>query len=342
MNEISERIVRLHKQSIVIDAHSDILMAVADGRVKLGERTVVEGITSRDVRGHYDLPRWIEGGITAQVCALFVAREELDQPVVRGLDMAASAYAEIAQNEQLVLATTVEQIRQAKRDNKVAIILSFEGADPLGGSLKYLPLYYKLGLRMASLTHARRNYFSGGVERGMDEKAGLSTLGKEAIQAFDDLGIVVDLRHMDARAIFQAMEITKNPVIMSHINARQAFPIDPDDAPHHPFSADKGVDRIKMMRQIADTGGVICTIFWKQGDIEGVVDDIVYVAETVGAEHAGLGTDFYGFDTAPQGAEDVSKFPHITERLARRGFSDDEIVGIIGGNIMRVFEKVWK
>jgi membrane dipeptidase len=277
-----------------------------------------------------------------QICALFIARDLLDRPILRGLDMVAAAYQEAAANEQLVLATTTEAIRQAKREGKVAIVLSFEGADPLGGTLRYLPLYYQLGVRMASLTHARRNFYSGGVERDMDEKMGLTPLGREAIRKFDELGIVVDLRHMDARAIFEAMEISRNPVVMSHVNARQAFPEDPNDAPHHPFTADKGVDRIKMLRQIGESGGVVCIIFWKQGTVEAIVDDIVYVADHIGIEHVGLGTDFFGFDTAPVGAEDVSCFPRVTDRLLQRGFSDDEVVRVLGGNLMRVFDQVWK
>ncbi len=224
----------------------------------------------------------------------------------------------------------------------MALVLSFEGADPLGGTLKYLPLYYAMGVRMASLTHARRNFYSGGVEKGMDEKAGLSTLGMEAIRRFNELGIVVDLRHMDARACFQALEISTQPVIMSHINARQAFPHDPDDAPHHPYTADKGVDRLKMMRDIAASGGVICIIFYRQGNIQGLVDDISYVVENVGIEHVSLGTDLYGFDTAPEGCEDISKIPYLTEALVQRGFSDDDIRAFLGGNLMRVFDQVWK
>lgn len=342
MEDISERAHKLHEQAIVIDAHSDILTAVADGRVRLGDRTVIEGMTTRDVIGHYDLPRWLEGGVTTQICALYIGRELLDRPILRGLDMIAAAYEEVVANDRLVLATTTEQIRQAKRDGKVAIVLSFEGADPLGGTLRYLRLYYQLGVRMASLTHARRNFYSGGVERGMDEKAGLTPLGRDAIRQFDELGIVVDLRHMDARAIFEAMEISQNPVVMSHVNARQAFPEDPNDAPHHPFSADKGVDRMKMLRQIGASGGVVCIIFWKQGTVESIVDDIVYVAEHIGIEHVGLGTDLYGFDAAPVGAEDVSCFPRVTDRLLARGFSDDEVIRILGGNLMRVFDRVWK
>jgi membrane dipeptidase len=340
--DIGEHARQLHESAIVIDGHSDILKAVTDGTVRLGERTVVNEVTTRNVYGHYDLPRWLEGGTTAQVCALYIDKHWLHAALQRGLDMVADAYEEIAQNEQLVLATTVEDIRRAKEAGKVAIILSFEGADPLGGNLKYMRIFYQLGVRMISLTHARRNYFSGGVERGMDELAGLSNLGMDAIRMCDELGIVVDMRHLDARAINQILEISQNPVIMSHINARQAFPHDPDDAPHHPFSADKGVDRRRMMQRIASSGGMICIIFWKQGDIHGIVDDIEYVVNEVGPEYVGLGTDLYGFDHAPKGAEDVSKFPYITELLVRRGFSDEQIYGILGQNMMRVFEAVWK
>ena len=154
---LSEHAARLHRESIVIDAHSDILQAVNDGQVKLGVRTVVQGMTTRSVVGHYDLPRWLEGGVTAQVCALFVRARELHVPLTTALDLATAAYEEIAANEQLVLATSVADIERAKQNGKVALVLSMEGTDPLGGDLKYLRLFYQLGVRMASLTHARRD-----------------------------------------------------------------------------------------------------------------------------------------------------------------------------------------
>ena len=341
--DISPRAAALHNESIVIDCHSDILMAVADGRVKLGERTVVEGVTTRDVRGHYDLPRWQEGGVTLQVCALFVRHEEIHYALARGIDMVAAAYQEIAANEGLVLAETVEDIRRAKSDGKVALMLSFEGVDPLGNSLRLLPVFHKLGIRMASLTHARRNYFSGGVMWGeIDERAGLTPVGREAIKMMNELGIVVDVRHMDALAIEQTLAISTKPVIFSHVNALEAFPKDPDDAPHFPFTKDPGVDRYRMMQDIAASGGVIAIIFWRHKSIEALLDNFVYVAEAVGPQHLALGTDFYGFDMVAEGMEDVSNFPVLTDRLLGRGFSEDEVRGILGGNMMRVFEQVLK
>jgi membrane dipeptidase len=343
MQELSEHARTLHQDAIVIDAHSDILMAVADGRVRLAERTPTDGITTRDVRGHYDLPRWKEGGVTTQVCALFIRHTEIHYALTRGIDMVAGAYHEIAENEDLVLVTNAAEIRAAKRDGKTGIMLSFEGVDPLGNNLKLLPVFYQLGVRMASLTHARRNYFSGGVMRGeIGEDGGLTPIGRESIKMMNELGIVVDVRHMDARAINQVLDISTQPVIFSHVNALEAFPNDPEDGPYFPFTKDTGIDRQKMLHDIAATGGLACIIFWRQKSIDAIVDNMVHVAEQVGPEHLGLGTDFYGFDMVAEGMEDVSRFPYLTERLIQRGFSDQDIQGILGGNLMRVFERVLK
>lgn len=340
-SQLANHARQLHESAVVIDAHSDILIAVADGRVRLGERTVVSEPTKRDVYGHYDLPRWQEGGITAQVCALFIKREQLHVALTRGLDMVAAAYREVEANEGLLLATKVDEIRRAKEEGKVAMILSFEGVDPLGGNLTYLPIFYQLGVRMASLTHARRNYFAGGVVRDLDEGSGLTMLGRAAIQKMNELGIVVDLRHLDARSIDEILELSTAPVVMSHVNARQAFG-GAGEGPHFPFTAVTGIDRRGQLRAIGEKGGVVCTIFYRQGTIDGIVDDVCYVAEKIGPEHAGLGTDLYGFDTAPKGAEDVACFPRITEKLLARGFADDEVRGILGGNLLRLFGQVWK
>lgn len=331
----------LHRKAIVIDAHSDVLLAVADGRVRLGERTIVDGITTRDVRGHYDLPRWLEGGVTAQVCAIFISDDHLHHPMDRALQMVASLLEEIAANEQLTLATTVGDIRKAKRDGKVAIVLSLEGVDPLGGNLTYLRLLHLLGVRMASLTHARRNYFAGGVMREVADDMGLTPLGIDAIKLMNELGIVVDLRHLDVKSFWQILEITTAPLVVSHVNARQAFPSDPRSGPHFPFTSRSGLDGRKMLEALAQNGAVLGIIFAKQKDLDSVVADIDYVVQSIGPRHVGLGTDFYGFDIAPHGVEDVSKLPLVTDRLVRLGYPSETILDILGGNFLRLFDEVW-
>ena len=338
---VSQRAAKIHNDSIVIDAHSDILMAVADGRVRLGERTKVNGVHTRDVRGHYDLPRWKDGGVTAQVCALFVRNTEIHYALTRGLDMVAGAYHEIEENDDLVLVRTGDEIRQAKRDGKVGLMLSFEGVDPLGNSLKLMPVFYELGVRMASLTHARRNYFCGGIMRGdIGEDGGLTPIGRDAIRMMNDLGIVVDVRHMDARAIGQVLEISTQPVIFSHVNAIEAFPRSVSDRTYFPYTKDSGINRRQMLKEICGTDGVVCVIFWRQKSIDAIVDNMEYLAEEVGPEYVGLGSDFYGLDMVAAGMEDISRLPVLTEKMMQRGFSDNDIVGILGGNMMRVLDRV--
>jgi membrane dipeptidase len=338
------RAARVHGGAIVIDAHSDILMAVADGRVRLRERTPVDTTTARDVRGHYDLPRWRDGGVTAQVCALFIETAHLHHPLDRALAMVAAAYDEIAENaDGLLLATSVDDILRAKREGKVAIILSFEGVDPLGGNLSYLRVFHQLGVRMASLTHARSNYFAAGVTKTVaEEHHGLTPLGIQTVRMMNALGIVVDLRHVDFRGCEQIVEISEDPVVFSHVSTRRAFPTDRHAEPHFPFSTATGFDRLRLLRDVARTGGVVCVIFALQQDLEAVIDDITYAVEQIGVEHVGLGTDFYGFNIAPVGAEDVSRLPAVTESLLRRGFAEADIQGILGGNLLRVFRQVWR
>lgn len=331
----------LHKKAIVIDAHSDILMAVGDSRVRLGERTQVDGTTTRDVIGQYDLPRWIEGGVTAQVCSLYISDDHMHHPMDRALHMVASLLEEIAANEQLTLATTVQDIRNAKQNGKVAIILSLEGADPLGGSLQYLRLLHHIGVRMISLTHARRNYFAGGIMRGVTDDVGLTPLGIEAIKLMNQMGIVVDLRHLDLKSCWQILEITSAPVTVSHVNARQGFPADPNSGPFFPFTARSGLDGRPMLKALAQNDAVLGIIFAKQESLEAVVADIDYVVQSIGPRHVGLGSDFYGFDIAPRGLEDISMLPRITERLIKLGYPDGTILDILGGNFLRLFEQVW-
>ena len=156
----------------------------------------------------------------------------------------------------------------------------------------------------------------------------------------NDLGIVVDVRHMDARAIGQVLEISTQPVIFSHVNALEAFPRNASQKTSFPYTKDSGINRLQMLKDICGTDGVICIIFWRQKSIDAIIDNMEYVAEEVGPEYVGLGSDFYGLDMVANGMEDISRLPVLTERMMQRGFSDDAIVGILGGNMMRVFDKV--
>jgi membrane dipeptidase len=353
----------LHNKAIIIDGHSDILMPIADGKIRLGDLVQIPdpktwepplglvgehmnnmyGFSAHTIyfntMGQYSVPQFLQGGLTVQVAAIYLRDEDLERALERGLEMTWCLHRDVDENDDLELVTTVKDIHRIKREGKCGCILSFEGFEPLGFDLRFLDLFYKLGLRMASLSHSRRNFFADGMQSGI-KTGGLTKLGKEAIRRMDELGIVVDLGHLNQEGFWDIMELCTKPVVYSHIRACDFFPARPEDSPYYPaLDLSRGHERLKA---IADTGGVVGIIFYSQADVDAVVTDIEYVMDVVGPDHVGLGSDLYGMERAPKGLEDMSKIPSITERMVERGHSDEVILKVLGGNYMRVFEQVWK
>jgi len=357
----------LHDSAIIIDGHSDILMPMADQRLDLAVRfdlpspdgwepPVGSALSSlaRDLgfpahaayfgtTGHYDIPRWQAGGVTVQTCAIYLEDHQLDRALQRGLEMTWALHQAVQNNPALLMIRTVSDIHRAKREGKVGLLLSFEGFEALGQDLRFLDLYYQLGLRMASLTHVRRNLFGDGAHHGV-RTGGLTTQGRAAIQRMNELGIVVDLAHISDEGFWEILSLAKAPLVLSHSTPTMFD--DPRRAPAsggmNPYSAlVLPRDRAKL-EAIRDNGGVIGIISFGKATLEGVIADIEIAVEVAGADHVGLGSDYYGLAFAPTGLEDISKLGRITEMLVTRGYADDVILKILGGNFLRVFEQVWK
>ena len=350
----------LHKQAIVIDGHCDILMPIADGHVRLGQDVPVPDpeawqppfpmpqpapararwpVGNRyGCIGQYSLPKFLAGGLTAQVCAVFVDDHQLPRALRRALEMLWWFHREVAENEDFEMVTAAEDIRRAKREGKCGGILALEGIEPVGYDLKMLDIFYKLGVRMAGLAHNRRNYFSDGTQHNI-RTGGLTPIGKQAIRRMNELGIVVDVGHFNQVCFWEVLEISEAPVVLSHRSPRKYFPLEPEDSPFHPaYDVSRGRERLEAL---ARNGGVFGAFLLAAKDADDVVDDIEHVIDLVGPDHVGLGSDLYGLSSAPEGLEDISKVPAVTECMVRRGHSDEVILKVLGGNFMRVFEQVW-
>jgi membrane dipeptidase len=348
----------LHRQAIVIDGHSDILSSLADGRMHLKDRVEVEPPETWQgakftkmppnptpnkpspysmwymAMGQYDIPRWREGGVTAQVMAMFIEEEHLHRSLERSLDMVATFHREIESNPDTLLhATSAADIRRAKLEDKTALMLSFEGGEPLGKDLNLLEIFYRLGLRMMSLTHSRRNALADGTQLNI-QTGGLTYLGRELIQRMNKMGIIVDLSHLSDAGVWEVLELSTAPVIYSHTTVgtmpgyKSALT---DIDPVH------GTSKLKA---VAETGGVAGAIFVAQPDVSSVVDDIETMLQHVGDDHVSIGSDFVSLAHAPKDMQDISKLSRITEELVKRGYADETITKILGGNLLRVFEAV--
>ena len=363
---LSRRIEDLHRQAIVVDGHSDILIPVTEGKMSLDQRVEVPGLDWEPppglentplvkfgmgphtvwfgCMGQYDLPRWQEGGITAQLCAVYLDDDWLCDPFRRGMEMVWNLHDQIAQHGDLVLATTVAEIRAAKESGKVALVLTFEGCEPLGTDPRFLDLYHRLGLRAVSLTHTRRNLYADGCWAA-DRQGGLTALGREVIEQLHRLRIVIDLVHIGEVGFWEILELTDRPLILSHTTPTMF----PDSAPEAQDLAQGKLPRPrlelprdrKMLEAITQNGGAMGLIHVAHRDLESVVRDIETALEVMGPDHVALGSDYYGLELAPAGLEDISKVPRLTQALADRGLPDEVLLKFLGGNYLRVFEQVW-
>jgi len=363
IDKIKQHALELHKNAIVIDSHSDLLMPIADGKMRLSEELTLPDAETWDPpiglieslgpmmadfsthtqyfgpMGQFSIPQFKRGGLTVQVCGIYLEDTELQRALERGLDMTWWLHKEAEDNQDFEVVTTVKDIRRIKQEGKVGGVLALEGLEALGFDVRYLDLYYKLGLRVACLTHNRRNMFADGPVSGVTT-GGLTEMGRQAVKRMNELGIVVDLAHTNHHAYWEILEMTKAPAIISHRSSRHYFPEKPEDSYFHPgVDVSRGRERLEALQK---NGGVFGIIFFSHKMMEDVVLDIEYVIDTIGPDHVGLGADLYGWYTSPKGLEDVSKYPALTEALVRRGHSDEVILKILGENFMRVFEEVWR
>jgi membrane dipeptidase len=251
--------------------------------------------------------------------------------------------------DDYVLALTVNDIRDAKESNRLAIAFDLEGSDPLLGNLNLVSFYYDLGVRQMLLAYNKDNRASGGC---MEGNIGLTDFGREVVKEMNRVGMVVDVSHMGYRATLDAFETSTKPVIFSHSN--------PNGLRQHARNISD-----EQIQACARTGGVIgingIGDFLGGTTSELIVQNIEYVLELVGPEHVGLGLD-YVIDKQElieyvEGHPDVfppdkfhdylatvepEQFPEFTELLYQKGYSEQIISGILGGNFLRVAKETWK
>ena len=315
MPDLDQRVRDLQAQAIIIDGHSDILIPINEGKMQMGDKVEVPdpagwqpppgysgpsnnfgfGAHTRyfGPMGQYDVPRFIEGGLTAEVCAIYLDDDKLKFPVRYGLEMLWQLHHAVENIAELELITSAADIRRLKGEGKVGAILSFEGSEALGGDIRFLDLYYQLGLRIASLTHSRRNIFADGSGAASHE-GGLTPLGKQLIKRMNELNILVDLVHIGEAGFWEILDISTAPVMLSHTTPTMFANSDPEVT-----SPIAGVARPRLelprdrerLEAIAKNGGVVGLLWILHEDIDSVVQDIETALEVCGPDHIGLGSD---------------------------------------------------
>lgn len=327
MKGVSPEALALHRRAVVCDAHCDTILELERRGRSLGERAS---------EGHIDLPRLLEGGVTAQVFALFVEDAYLPAHATRRtLHLLDRFYRELAANpDRMLLATSAADIRRAKAEGKVAAILGLEGGEALDGSLAALRIYHRLGVRLLTLTWNRRNALADGLDEARTD-GGLTRLGVEVIEEMNRLGMLIDLAHLSPAGLADVLQVTTSPVIVSHANARAL-------CDHRRNLSDE------QLRAVALTGGWIGVTFVppfvapQAATLEHLLEHILHMLRVAGEDHIGLGSDYDGFGPSEpfRDLPDVSYLPRLTDGLLHRGLSERVVEKILGENFLRVFEEV--
>lgn len=241
-----------------------------------------------------------------------------------------------AEDCPLVVVGTGTEAKQAIQAGKIALLPTVEGGGALGGRLRLLEQFYKLGVRSMGLTHRYRNELADG-NREARTNSGLTSFGVEVVQEMNRLGMIIDISHLTGRAVEEVLSISRVPVVASHSNARAL----------HDHARNLTDDEL---RQVARTGGMVGVCLVKpylgvdKVGVEQVLAQIDHMVELMGIEHVGIGADFvdYWADSPgfPEGLEDTSKLGYLLASLRAHGYSSNQVSKIVGANALRLCKEV--
>ncbi len=362
--------------TIVADGHVDLPYRMRD---KFADAPVTEDLTV-ETDGDFDLARAKRGGLDAPFMSIYVPasyQETGGAKVVADelIDMVEAF--EARWPDRVLVARSVADVERAFEEGKVALPLGIENGAAIEDDLANVGHFAARGVRYVTLTHSKDNQICDSSYDEARTHQGLSTFGREVVAEMNRTGIMIDVSHVSDDTFHQVIELTKAPVIASHSSCRHftpGFERNMSDAMIEKLAANGGVMLINFgstfisqkSRDHYDVRGKARAAFMKEQGVErddpkveaweeaydaehpkvlatvdDVVDHIDHVAKLVGVDHVGFGSDFDGVgDTLPVGLEDVSKYPNLIAKLLERGYSEDDVKKIAGGNFLRVWRAV--
>ncbi len=369
--------LKIHKKAIIIDGHNDITSPMIDEDFDLITNSIGKFHADGDPF-HTDLNRFKMSGITGEFFSIYVSGETLKTggAMRRAMDLIDATNREVEKHpDALMSCTTAEEIRRAKKQNKICALMGIEGGYAIENSLYALRDFYRLGIRYMTLTHNVSHDWAD-AHRGEVKNNGLSPFGKEVVKEMNRLGMLVDISHVSSKVMSDVLDVSTAPIIASHSGARGVNDHTrnvPDD----------------VLKRLPQNGGVIMINFYPsfldartnkeenersdrlkpqldalraqfkdnpQGLNEAerklfaenpiyiapytrIVDHIDYIKKLVGIDYVGLGSDFDGVPFLPDGMNGMEDLVLVTYEMLKRGYTEEEIRKVLGENFLRAFSK---
>uniref|UniRef100_A0A287D519 Dipeptidase n=1 Tax=Ictidomys tridecemlineatus TaxID=43179 RepID=A0A287D519_ICTTR len=329
---LRERALALMRDFPLVDGHNDLPLILRqfhkNGLKDVNLHNFSDGQTSLD--------RLRDGLVGAQFWSAYVPCQTQDQDAVRlTLEQIDLIHRMCASYSELELVTSVKALNSTK---KLACLIGVEGGHSLDNSLSILRTFYVLGVRYLTLTHTCNTPWAESSSKDIhffySNVSGLTSFGEKVIAEMNRLGMMVDLSHVSDAVARKVLELSRAPVIFSHSAARNVCKSDrnvPDD----------------ILQLLKKNGGIVMVTFSigvlqcnLLANVSTVADHFDHIKAVIGSKFIGIGGDYDGASQFPQGLEDVSTYPLLIEELLNRGWSDEELQGVLRGNLLRVFGEV--
>lgn len=363
----TDHVLAMLRGAPLIDGHNDLPWEIRDARLKgQGEPDVSGPCPSLQT----DLPRLVAGGVGGQFWSVYVPSDLPPvEAVTATLEQIDLVYEMVRRYpDRLEMARTAADVERIAAAGRVASMIGVEGGHSIGSSLGTLRTLARLGTGYMTLTHNDDTPWADSAT-GEHPHGGLTRFGEEVVRELNRCGVLVDLSHVSDDTMRQAIEVSETPVVFSHSSARALCDVTrnvPDDV-LETVGRTGGVVMVTFVPSfVAAAGAEANRAGWAEarrlreehpGDPEAaraaidawfdalgevpatvaeVADHVDHVREIAGIDHIGIGSDFDGAPSMPEGLEDVSRFPALFAELAERGHSDEDLQGIAGRNVLRV------
>jgi membrane dipeptidase len=367
---VSAEALRIHRSALLVDGHNDLPWEIRTSGASSFDEI---DISRPQPKLHTDIPRLRQGGVGAQFWSVFVPAETARRgvalhQVLEQIDLVrrmARRYPGVFE-----MADSADDVERIHRAGRIACLLGVEGGYAIEDSLAVLRMLHELGVRYMTLTHSDTTSWA---DSATDEPrhGGLAPFGEEVVREMNRLGVLVDISHVSVETMEDALRVSRAPVIASH-SATFAMAPHPRNVPDDVLrlvAANRGVVMInfysgfvvrssaarmagvfdvrrRLREENPDDGAFRAAMErWRvenpieRGDVGVLVDHIEHVIAVAGIDCVGLGSDYDGITTLPEGLEDVSCYPRITEELLARGHSAADIRKILGGNALRALRE---
>lgn len=363
---LAERAAKVHAAAIVFDGHNDLpwrLRSLGD----MAFETI--DLAQRLDDGHTDIPRLREGGLKAQFWSVYIPSNQPDpaRTVLQQIDLVYRMVERYPDDFEIAL--TADDVERIAAEGKIASLLGIEGGVAIEEDLSLVRNFARLGVRYMTLTHNDSLSWADAAT-GEPISNGLSEFGERVVREMNRAGILIDISHVSEAVMDDCLRVSEAPIIASHSSAYEIAPhprnvpdailerIPENDGvimvnfypnfivPNVAVRQDEARERLRAEHPEDDDAFRAAFRAWYEeheaellGDVGVVADHIDHIVKVAGVDHVGIGGDYDGINLVPVGLEDVSTYPTLTEELIRRGYSDEDVKKILGGNALRALRK---